>query len=383
MPHKADESFFHSKHEWSRRKDLVLSEYLKPYLPKIASQKKPILIVDGFAGPGRFDAGDRGSPLIIAEAVKAFLDRPAAAQVNVVCVEPDDAFYARLVENTEPYPFVTTLHKRFSDVLPTIEKHADTSSTFLYLDPFTITPFEWAAMEQVFRLVNEERVSVEVLLNFNGAHFTRIARASAGMARPNDDAGGEQDDAVLTEPAAFELLNAVAGGDWWQQFVNDDRPFADAVNSITDGYCRKLREQFNEVCRHDIKERSRHQLPKYTLIFGSRHPDALLLMNDAAVRSRDVLADTERPKEETLFETRSTDLVPDPGELDERILRATRTPLARKEVVLALIRDDFGRFSQGTIRERIGHLLKSRRLISSTGKTRINDTVRICAARRT
>ena len=59
--------FFKRKRDWSKYKDLILDYYLGPYLQIVKQIRKPILVVDCFAGPGRFDDGQSGSPLIIAK----------------------------------------------------------------------------------------------------------------------------------------------------------------------------------------------------------------------------------------------------------------------------------------------------------------------------
>ena len=38
-------------------KDFILNYYLEPYIPKVNTLKKPILIIDCFAGRGSFDDG--------------------------------------------------------------------------------------------------------------------------------------------------------------------------------------------------------------------------------------------------------------------------------------------------------------------------------------
>lgn len=60
-------TFFKRKRPWSKYKDLILDYYLGPYLAKIARLGKPIAVVDCFAGPGKFNDNQRGSPLIIAD----------------------------------------------------------------------------------------------------------------------------------------------------------------------------------------------------------------------------------------------------------------------------------------------------------------------------
>lgn len=70
--------FFQSKKPWSPYKDMILAYYLKPYLPKVCSLGKPVVVFDCFAGPGRFDDGADGSPLIIAKAVRQIADKGKA-----------------------------------------------------------------------------------------------------------------------------------------------------------------------------------------------------------------------------------------------------------------------------------------------------------------
>ena len=60
--------FFRSKRSWSKIKDKVLSEYMPAYLGKVARLGREILLVDGRAGPGIFDDGSYGSPIIMCEA---------------------------------------------------------------------------------------------------------------------------------------------------------------------------------------------------------------------------------------------------------------------------------------------------------------------------
>ena len=58
------EDFFLRKRSWSRYKDLILDYYLKPYLYKVASLRRPIALVDCFAGPGSFEDGEPGTQQI-------------------------------------------------------------------------------------------------------------------------------------------------------------------------------------------------------------------------------------------------------------------------------------------------------------------------------
>src|SRR5258706_9461524 len=120
MGSKYRNSFFDSKREWSNYKDSVLDYYLRPYLQKVKEIKvrgirKPICIVDMFAGRGEFKTGEPGSPRIIA----ARLQELAAHgyQVKLCCYENYQPFYKHLVSVLEPFPFAEAVPKDcFSDI---------------------------------------------------------------------------------------------------------------------------------------------------------------------------------------------------------------------------------------------------------------------------
>ena len=183
MPHRADPSFFDEKREWSKRKDQMLDFYLEPYLPKVARLGKPILIVDGFAGPGRFKDGELGSPLIICEQVAKRIEAGCSVPIEVLCVESDSQLFADLADNIGGYRFAQARHQTFLESVDEIEQLARDHTVFLYLDPFAITGLEWASLDRVFRFLDAHR-SIEILLNLNGSALGRTARQALGMTAP-------------------------------------------------------------------------------------------------------------------------------------------------------------------------------------------------------
>ena len=70
----ASNDFFEKKKDWSLLKDQIIGNYLKPYIAKILSTRKPLVIVDCFAGKGKFSDETFGSPLVIAEHIKTVLE---------------------------------------------------------------------------------------------------------------------------------------------------------------------------------------------------------------------------------------------------------------------------------------------------------------------
>src|SRR5271157_1830592 len=67
-----DDDFFVGKRPWSLIKDQVLSSYIPAYVSKVKGLGRPIVLIDGYAGPGVFANGQKGSPLMICSAAEKF-----------------------------------------------------------------------------------------------------------------------------------------------------------------------------------------------------------------------------------------------------------------------------------------------------------------------
>ena len=380
--HKADKSFFKSKRQWSKRKDTILECYLPPYLVKIATQKAPIFIVDAFAGPGKFDDGEPGSPLIICKSIQEALSKGLSIPVSALCIDDDRELFSKLHRTIEQFPFAEAKYGKFSDYIQDIQEKARDHSVFLYVDPWTVEGLEWDCMDRIFQHLSISNTSIEILLNFNAPIFVRRGLAALKLSIPEsnpDIEDAEEIDAPIVTPPSIEKLNKVVGGDWWQNITKSSESFPKKVQNVTDGVCERLRNRFQEVCQHAIKALPHHVVPKYYLIFGSRHPDALILMNDQMVKSLRTLADLAKPKDPTLFEMRPIELVPDIEKMPPIILKHASQSTERGIVILNVIRECFGRFARKEIRGCIEKLLKDGKLRSETGKIRINDQVKIFA----
>ena len=382
MTHKADDSFFDEKKSWSQRKDEILGCYLMAYFPKIMTVGKPVLIVDGFAGPGTFHDGSNGSPLIIRDCINQTNQKKLQSrqQVQLWCIEKTDALYERLCKNLDNVDFARSFHGTFGSHSDAIANASKTRSVFLYVDPFTVEGLVWDELATIYNGLNFGN-SAEVLLNLNSISFLRRARAA--MKVELDELDSEIDssdpvDAAHESLPSKEKLNAVAGGDWWQELVRRRLEFGQEIEEFTKLYCQGMKQWFNEVVFHGIKA-TPTSLPKYYLVFGTRSIHGLALMNNEMVKSRRVVAEMAKPQERTLFETRSEDLVPDLDSLPDSILANCTTPIKRGDLIRKVIQQNFCRFDWSEIRGTIERLLKAGTLHSDSGKTRINDDNRVCS----
>ena len=72
----------------TRGKHLVLKGYLDAWFPIMGSTNQRILFVDGFAGPGEYETGEIGSPLIALNSLKDHRARHlVTAEVFFVFIE--------------------------------------------------------------------------------------------------------------------------------------------------------------------------------------------------------------------------------------------------------------------------------------------------------
>ncbi len=269
--------FFREKKPWSRYKDLILDYYLQPYLAKVAVLRRPILVLDCFAGPGRFDDGQPGSPLIISNRLQSVQGR--GAQVLGFYVEKDPALCQRLQDATKNSEVPVQVRQGdFRQHVPEITQLARNHTVFAYLDPIKPSELFFADLEPVYDLLKQGQ-SIEVLINLMSTSFLRAARSLVNQLRA--------DDGLPCQNHSIVRWNAVAGGTYWQDIACDSQMSnVESVERLAKGYAETLREKFEWVIRYPIRAKYGHKFPKYHLTFGSRHPDAIELMNRAMVKAQ-------------------------------------------------------------------------------------------------
>ncbi|QDV21104.1 hypothetical protein Pan153_57860 [Gimesia panareensis] len=375
-----DSTFFDSKRPWSRYKDFLLKSYLEPYIPKVASLKRPILIVDCFAGMGRFKDGEEGSPLIIADAIQRWSEK---LDVNITgeFIEANSEIFGSLQQSLEEFhDFCTPRLGTFDETLIDLEKQAKRNTVFLYVDPYTVKGLRFERMKKVFDQISKSSSSVEVLMNFNIPIFMRWALAA--LKRLNEMPDSEELEPEADDPnetVERRILSEIAGGDYWISIAsNDNLSFSEKIDEFLNAYVCKLRESFKYVCSYPVKEKYRHQVPKYVMLFATGHPDGILLMNDFMCKARREFVEQHFAVNH-LFDTTPEEEIVEQSELRNEILNTLNqfsSPRNRKAVGLKILLNGFvTRVTLGEIKKEISAMIKDDLVFSSTGKSRINDTV--------
>jgi len=372
--------FFTAKREWSRYKDMILAYYLTPYLPKVFRIGRPVVIVDCFAGAGRFDDGTDGSPRIIARAIENWGSK--GRPVEALLVEAKRTLFQQLEDNVREFgSLCRSIHGDFGYAVAEIERLARTHTVFVYIDPFGLKQLKFSLLSSIYRHI-KSGTSVEVLMNFNSPSLVRNGRAALGLSQkevPENEWFLESDeDAKRT--MSPEEIDEIAGGSYWRSLVSSEKTFQEMEEACVQEYMGKMRRYFQGVFNYSIKEKYTHKIPKYRLIFGSRHPDAMLLINDAVCNARDRFLKKER-LDGLLFDLRQDDEKHNPTRLREAIRNVLGEceKIKRMDLIVRSLEVVFGEYKESEHKAAITALLKEGIIFSETGKTRINDDVSLSA----
>lgn len=333
-------NFFEKKQPWSKVKDTVVAGYLKPYCAKLLATKKPLKIVDCFAGKGKFEDGDDGSPLMIAKVIKEILhNQQAYDNKDIEACFIEKKYHDDLKTNLLPYYNYKVINGKFEDnISKIIEKNQKSEvNLFLYIDPYGIKSLSFEIFNELDRMDN---ISTEFLMNFNSFGFLREGFRLLKYTIPDElnEVTFESD-----EKNSIEKMNIIANGDYWQKIVSDKNDNAinmyKAEQLFVERYIVELKKVYKYVVNIPIKEKLIH-LPKYHLIFGSNHHDGVKLMvdnmnkvwnNSASVNMSNMFDIFESPNYYSSLEYN----------LEDEILKLSQSKIHLKELLLKLI-DIFG-----------------------------------------
>jgi three-Cys-motif partner protein len=300
-------NFFKEKKHWSLIKDRILDYYLTPYIAKIITTGKPLIIFDCFAGKGKFDSGENGSPLIIAEKIKTVIQKYPTLSDRVKGVFIEKKYFPDLKTNLAGHPNTEVLAGTFEDNLGNILSAHTLSSVFFYIDPYGIKSLSLSNFKQI---KDKNFSSNEMLMNFNSAGFLREGCRllnSDDLLKDIEIDDYEMDDAANN----VEKMDAVAGGTYWQDILNDfyngKFDIYQAEDKFISEYSSKLKDIYLYTVNIPIKLKSSH-LPKYRLIFGSNNEGGVILMADNMNKKWKEIVDQQRNGQLALLEFEFPDL---------------------------------------------------------------------------
>jgi three-Cys-motif partner protein len=281
---KKNDDFFLEKKAWSFVKDELLGCYFKPYVSKILHTYKPLVYVDCFAGKGKFDDGNPGSPLIALDIISQCQANTTATGASIEATFIDLNYAADLQENLKDYPWVKIISGKYEDNIRGFLKNKSGCNVFLYIDPYGIKALQCTLFDDFAR---GKFNSIELLINMNSFGFIREACHAMGAIFDDKEIF---EDLVEYEPTKMDAseksikeLNEIAGGDYWQPIIVSYKKHEingyDAESRFAEQYCMRLMQSYTYVLNMPLRIK-RNQRPKYRLIYATNHRDGCLLMVD-------------------------------------------------------------------------------------------------------
>lgn len=323
---KKNDDFFVEKKPWSKVKDELLGCYLKPYVAKILYTRKPLAYVDCFAGKGKFDDGNPGSPLIALDIFKqglASTKLDGKARIGAAFI---DLNYASDLEtNLHDYPGVKIVPGAYEDTIEDLLKSKTGCNVFLYIDPYGIKALDCSKFDA---FANGQFNTIELLINMNSFGFIREGCRVMGQKFKMDNTFF--DDLVEYDPTrldasdkSVEALNQIAGGDYWksiiEQYASGKIDGYKAEEYFSEQYCQRLSESYTYVLNMPIRIQQ-NQHPKYRMIHATNHPDGCVLMADNICNRWELLKDIQTGGQMSLFETDMNNQIIDAAQIRDQVI---------------------------------------------------------------
>lgn len=342
---------------------------MPPYLYKVAQLRRPIILIDAFAGPGKFEDESAGSPLIIYSAAKKHLKNNYLA----IFVNKKTKHHKQLSHLFSGSDNVILIRGSADDFLAKVRNVLTDHTVFLYLDPFGLKGCEFSIIEPF--LQRDQEYSTEIVINLNISTVHRLAARKAV----------ENGRANTREIRAFHRqLTKTLGGDYWKEILlsdNSKRPEEKAMELMAK-YCNKILDigspgAFSAYC--PVREKEGGAI-KYCLAFYSRSQHAMLLMNDIMCRAYNRHMH-EIWKTGTFFEDSTWEEFRETRDLESIIFESVRETQykSRQDIWFDIVQKNFMRFTKSQYIKTVKKLVDEKKIsfkdVRGTGK--INDEAQL------
>lgn len=246
-------------------KHLVYRHYLGCWMGKVLQKFPEAAIIDGFAGPGEYECGADGSPIIVA---KMFLDHHSSAKLkhlHLVAQEERSDRVQHLVRQVVLLRVDPRLHidvrepASFPVVLTTLTAvaHRDNERrpVLWILDPYNWEPVPATVVDACLRGPRDE-----VMLTFFVDEVYRF----------------------MNSPAHETAITRYLGTDEWKELRTVSHEGM-CKSALIDLYCRRLRDG-SGVLTGQFSIGVKNQTPRYAIIFATHSPAGLECWNPVTWR---------------------------------------------------------------------------------------------------
>ncbi len=245
-------------------KHTILRRYWQAWLPIMTTWNQRVLYIDGFAGPGRYNQGEDGSPLIALKAARDHKARPKAETVFIFIEKDEDRFEhleqtVEEIKPTLPSNFkINCVRGLFNDEMTKVfdqldEQKLHIAPSFVFIDPFGFshTPFQ-----TIQRIMQNHRC--EVLITFMYEEVNRF----------------------LSHPKHPETYDRLFGTEGWREVLSVTNP-EQRRRRIHDIYRDQLRKAAGIEYVRSFEMLNQGNSTDYFLFFGSHEILGLEKMKEA------------------------------------------------------------------------------------------------------
>jgi len=166
---------FEEKEIQTVSKHNIFENYLEPWAKIISNQAwvKDAYYVDAFAGTGKYETGEEGSPVIAAKILTKY-EKPTC-KLHCICIERDPKRYEILETSLKQFETKLDIKKYNSEFLTCIGailNKIDKSPAFFFIDPEGFSGMDFDKIETILALPHKE-----VLINFQYNSIQRWLKA--------------------------------------------------------------------------------------------------------------------------------------------------------------------------------------------------------------
>ncbi|MCZ7533829.1 MAG: three-Cys-motif partner protein TcmP [Acidimicrobiia bacterium] len=290
------DQFFTEKQGAAAMKHAILKRYLPGFVGATGSTSTDHVVyyIDGYSGPGQYDDGEAGSPMIALALAEAMSEQRS---LRGVCIESDPMHYQKLADLLDGVDGWEAMLGTAEVCLPVALKRTAGRPVFVFLDPFGVKQMPF---ETVRNVLLRGSTKTEVLVRIDTTGLKRIA---GHLTSPH------RNEATLANNDRF------LGGPWWRSLesVGTDG----FIHDIVDEYVRRLRDKSGGFgyFRFPISEKP-GGVPKYSLVHFTQWNGATWKMNEAISMSRQDARDAVI--EPTLFDIDDDNWI---GEIADNVMK--------------------------------------------------------------
>lgn len=249
--------------EHTRAKHQLLMRYLSRWVPIFQhgyGKTDDLVFIDGFAGPGVYEDGEPGSPVLM---IRTYLKANPNPETTLHCyfIEKDrarcDELERRVAGFRGPKCNVAVLHGDYADHYDSVMAEIDAltqPAVFAFLDPFSALDDPSLAVDVAVRPTSEALVYLPV------GHFARF----------------------IDQPSIERTLNGVFGDDRWK--VLKGKSTQEITRGLVALYAQRLAETGGASAQRIYVEHfAIHPLTgnRYYLFFATKHRTAVEAMREA------------------------------------------------------------------------------------------------------